>query len=287
MTSALPFLRLKMRKHSTLVVELSKLLEPKTENECLSFAEMVQKVIDVGLGKHVSKQNLGPSGKVQSVFIERQSLGIHTYNIRHVNRQLRLPHLVYPGLSARCNSNLDERQGRQAEIRPEVLNQLLHFSFVPLGRLGGESVALPLKPQHRPNLTPSASASASGGHRLLRPPYHVLVERLPLPPQVDLRAADCAGDETDGGGGGGAEVGEEGAGEGKAGADAAGLGGVDVGVERGGGGLPEGGGGEAEDGGVGVAFLGDLSVPFAVSDAAAAGHVALSGEYEDLLLSFF
>lgn len=48
--------------------------------------------------------------------------------------------------------------------------------------------------------------------------------------------------------------------------------------------FPSGVGGEAEDGGMGLALVGDDPVPCALFYAASAGHVALAGEDEYILL---
>lgn len=157
------------------------------------------------------------------------------------------------------------------KIQAHIMNESLHINLVRLSIVSGRRVTLSLVPQHRLNLAVA--------RRRFRPPHHTLVQVPPTRPLLDRRPADGARNQPDH-----PHALLDGVGERHPGAHAARLLGVDVGVERLERRLPVEVGVEAEDGGgVGEALGGHVSVPVVVPDAAAAGHVALAGEYEDVL----
>lgn len=183
-------------------------------------------------------------------------------------------------------TNLDDGQGGQAEVAAHVLDERLHAPPVRLRVVLRRRVALALVPQQRLDLAAAAVLDA-----LPRPPHHALVQVLPARPLPDRRAPHRARHQAHRNAGRGADAARAAPAalpqrvrEGHPRAHAAGLPGVDVAVEGLPGLLPAEGGGEAEDGGVGAALRGDDPVPAVVArDAAAAGHVALAGEDEDVL----
>jgi len=170
-------------------------------------------------------------------------------------------------------ADLYDEQVGDVEIGPEIVDEALHPSAVGRGVVQLDGVALPLEPEH------GGERPSAGGEGGARPGDGGLVERLPLGPHPDPRAADRSRHEPKHERGlAGAGVLEEAVRERHGGAEAAGLVRVDVGVERRRGDDPAAGRGEAEHARVRAERRGKR-----VGREAPAGHVGLAGEEEEQL----
>ena len=81
-------------------------------------------------------------------------------------------------------ADLYDEQVGDAEIGPEIVDEALHPSAVGRGVVQLDGVALPLEPEH------GGERPSAGGEGGARPGDGGLVERLPLGPHPDPRAAD-------------------------------------------------------------------------------------------------
>jgi hypothetical protein len=65
-----------------------------------------QEVLDVGFCKHLSKLYLCLSGKMQTIFLQWQTLSIDSHDIGQVNTKLSSSHFLMVPFIPRCKSDL-------------------------------------------------------------------------------------------------------------------------------------------------------------------------------------